>query len=259
MCAYHKKTNRAFSHRMFSRLAGLKSSNFLKLVMDGKRNLSRNTVFKFAKALKLTRSETHFFEPLVFFGQARNVEEKNRYFERLTQFRSLCEIKTIEASQYDYFSNWYFVALRELVDHPDFSENPETINRKLGLKLKTHEVEQAIKTLLDLKVIERGANGRLKTADERLATSPDIADLAVINFQKEMIKKAEEALEQTPVAQRDISSLTVNLTREQFDHIRERLGQVRREIHAAVTASPQSKAVYQINFQMFNLTEVPWK
>ena len=49
-----KQRRAAFSHRFFSRLAGLRSPNFLKLVMDGERNLGPETVPKFIHALGLT-------------------------------------------------------------------------------------------------------------------------------------------------------------------------------------------------------------
>ena len=66
--AFKKQESASFSFRNFSRLAGLKSSNFLKLVMDGKRNLSPQSIHQVAKAFKLSKGEADFFETLVFLG-----------------------------------------------------------------------------------------------------------------------------------------------------------------------------------------------
>ncbi len=48
-----KEADPVFSFRHFSKQAGFGSPNYLKLVMDGKRNLSAEAVFKFAKGLRL--------------------------------------------------------------------------------------------------------------------------------------------------------------------------------------------------------------
>ncbi|QQR81755.1 MAG: TIGR02147 family protein [Deltaproteobacteria bacterium] len=109
---FKKDEKLGFSFRTFSRLAGLKSSNFLKLIIDGKRNLSADAIHKFAKAFKLTKEETQFFETLVHFDQAQSVEEKNFYYERVMRSKSYQDVRPLDASQYTYFSNWHFVALR---------------------------------------------------------------------------------------------------------------------------------------------------
>src|SRR3954469_11829187 len=77
----------AFSHRFFSRLAGLRSPNFLKLVMDGERNLGPETVPKFSHAIGLTGESAAFFADLVTFTQAESVADKNRAFERISASR----------------------------------------------------------------------------------------------------------------------------------------------------------------------------
>ncbi|MCB1214760.1 MAG: TIGR02147 family protein, partial [Deltaproteobacteria bacterium] len=70
LVAYEKnRTNSKFSYRNFSRLAGLKSISYLKLVLDGERNLSADTMHGFAKAFKIKGEEREFFELLVNFDQ----------------------------------------------------------------------------------------------------------------------------------------------------------------------------------------------
>lgn len=258
MCVFKKGINGAFSYRTFSRLAGFRSSNYLKLVCDGKRNLSPKAVGQFAKALTLTKAEAHFFEALVQYTQAKNTDDKNRHFEKITQFKNHNKIRPLLQEQHTFFSHWYYVALLELISHEDFEETPKFINKKLNLKLSAKEVEKALQTLLDLKLIKRQSNGRLEKTEELLRSSPEIAELSVINFQQEMIRRASVALDQTPVEQRDISSLTLNLTKKQFEKIQSKINFFRKELHALLEEQAGPKSVYQVNFQLFNLTEVPW-
>src|SRR3989338_9919808 len=73
-----KQEKSAFSFRFFSRQAGFRSPNFLKLVMEGKRNLSPESIEKFAKGLKLNKNEADFFRRLVLLNQATTDRKSTR-------------------------------------------------------------------------------------------------------------------------------------------------------------------------------------
>ena len=68
---YKKLVNPYYSYRLFSMKAGFRAPNLLKLVMDGQRNLTCESVEKFARALKLSNTEAVFFKDLVLHNQGR--------------------------------------------------------------------------------------------------------------------------------------------------------------------------------------------
>lgn len=257
--AFKKEQTFGFSFRSLSRLAGFKSSNFLKFVLDEKRNLSTQGTLKLISALKLSNEESRFFETLVLFTQAKTNGEKNIYFERIAQFKNYTAVKQIDAQQYCYFSNWHYVALHELVLLKDFKESPNWINKKLKTNLSRMEIKRAIEGLLTLNLLMRDEQQRLRQTDQMLVVKPSIASLSITNFQKTMMSKASEALEKLPAEQREIASLTVAVSRKTFEKIRERLVQIRRELHALATEDNNPEAVAQLNMQLFTLSEVLWK
>src|SRR3989344_8603024 len=83
---YHtqKKQKASYSYKAFAEKAGLNSPNYLKLVMDGKRNLSHKNIKKFAKGLGLDRYSSEYFENLVYLNQAEEDELRNFYKGRLS-------------------------------------------------------------------------------------------------------------------------------------------------------------------------------
>src|ERR1700755_1809203 len=85
--AARKASGRGFSYRSFSRKAGLKSPNYLKLVIDGERNLSPDMAERFARACGLKDDEQRYFVDLVAFGQAATLSERNQHYARLTGFQ----------------------------------------------------------------------------------------------------------------------------------------------------------------------------
>ena len=71
--------NAALSYRYLSQKAGINSSAFFPQVIGGARNLAKRSLLKVCKALDLQGPEAEFFENLVFFNQARTVEEHSAH------------------------------------------------------------------------------------------------------------------------------------------------------------------------------------
>lgn len=68
---YKKQVNPYYSYRLFSMKAGFRAPNLLKLVMDGQRNLTRDSVCKFSQALKLSEQESAYFADMVLRNQGQ--------------------------------------------------------------------------------------------------------------------------------------------------------------------------------------------
>ncbi|MBI2067209.1 MAG: TIGR02147 family protein [Deltaproteobacteria bacterium] len=247
-----------FSFRSFSRLAGLSSPNFLKLVIEGKRNLGGDGIQSFIKGLRLNKEESVFFEDLVHFNQATTDEERNQHYQRLSRSRRYRQVKQIEKDYFVYFSRWYYAAIRELVLLPEFKEDPIWIASKLAPAITPNEARVAIELLLELGFIKRDKNGKLTQSERNITTEREVASLAIKNFHRQMIEKAAESIEKTSHEKRDISSLTVALSKEKFEETKRRIQEFRRELNVLLSEEGKADSVYQINFQIFNLTEVRW-
>ncbi len=82
MYAFKKEQYRQFSYRSFALKAGFSSPNFLKLVMDGQRNLTNESVAKIAQGFGLKKSERDYLENLVFMNQAQRHDERDHYYQK---------------------------------------------------------------------------------------------------------------------------------------------------------------------------------
>ena len=82
-----RQVDRKFSIRFFARRAGLKSENYLKVVMDGRRNLTTRNLPKFVKGLGLGPSQAEYFEALVNLNQARDLNERRNLLERVVHLK----------------------------------------------------------------------------------------------------------------------------------------------------------------------------
>jgi uncharacterized protein (TIGR02147 family) len=249
----------AFSHRFFSRLAGLRSPNFLKLVMDGERNLGPETVPKFIKALALTGEAAAFFADLVTFTQAESVADKNRAFERISSSRRFRSARRIEGDLFKYLSHWYYPAIRELAGREDFHENPKWIASELRPKISAAEAATAINLLLSLGLLVRDeATGKIVRGEPTITTDHEVVrSLAVTNFHRQMLERASDSIETIPSRHRDLAALTVCVSPATAAVVKDRIHKFREEMTQICDADTTGSVVYQLNIQWFPLSAIP--
>jgi uncharacterized protein (TIGR02147 family) len=250
-----KATCYGFSHRSFSRRVGLRSSNFLKLVMDGERNLTPEMAHRFAIGCGLGGREADYFCELVAFNQARTAAEQKRCHQRLFRFKQYREIHRLDEAQVAYHSTWYLPAIRELAARSDFRDDPKWIARVLRPRITPGEAKKAVDTLLDLGLLVREKTGSLRQSAPLVTTGAGPLGHHVVGYHRAMLERASEALDIVPREEREISSLTLCVSREVMLDLKERIRELRRELLQAAELQGEPDTVVQINFQLFPLSE----
>ncbi len=251
-----KENLSAFSYRYLARLAGFSSPNFFKLVMDGDRNLSSVSVEKFANALKLGHEEKRFFEDLVAFNQAESVEERNEAFEQLAASQRFRRARRIDSSMFEYLSRWYHPVIRELAAREDFREDPEWVAERLNPQVPVDKVADSLELLLEMGLLQREADGTVTRGNPSLTTGHEVRSLAIGNYHRQMLARAEESIESIDRSLRDISALTVCIDPENVDDLKERIHAFRETLLDLCDRDENPHTVFQMNFQLFPLSEV---
>lgn len=249
------KREHGLSYRGFSRLAKLRSPNYLKLIIDGDRRLSLRMADRFAKACGLEGEEARYFQSLVAFEQARSVEERNRAYLRMKRIRRYRRERELDLAQDQYHSHWYYPAIRELVTVDDFEEDPEWISRQLKPRVRPTDAAEALSTLQKLGFLVRDDQGRLQQATPTVTTGPEMRSLHLANFHRAMIQHGAEALDRVEPAQRDISGITLAVGNDGIARLRRAVQRFRRELLDLAELEEHPTQVVQMNFQLFPLSE----
>jgi len=249
-----KSDNPFYSYRLFSQKAGFKSPNFLKLVVDGKRNLTKESVYRVAKAFGLNKSESDYLENLVFLNQSKTLDEKNLYLTRVMRHRVKSDPKRIETSEYDYFSRWYNPVLCELVTAVDFADNYQKLAEAVVPAITASEAQKSVELLLNLGFIIRNEQGRYSRVSASLTTGPQVRSVAVANYHKAMMKLGADSIERFSASERDITSVTVAVSEETNRIIKEKLMRLRREILELAEADASPQRIMHLNLQFFPLS-----
>ncbi len=251
-----KAAGPGFSHRVFARRAGIESTNYLKLVMDGKRNLSPEMASRFASGYGLAKQEADFFCELVAFNQAKTSAQRERCYERLSSFRPYRALRKLDGEQATYHSTWYLPAIRELVARDDFRDDPKWIARQLLPRIRVTQARKALQVLETLGLLERDPSGKLRQRDAVVTTGDGPLGHHIVSYHRMMMAQAAEAIDSVPRDLREMSSLTLCVSEEVLHLLRRRIQKYRRELLNFAEREGPPERVVQVNFQLFPLSQL---
>lgn len=266
--AFKKSTTPGYSYAVFSQRAGVKSPNYLKLVMEGTRNLTSDNLLGFAKGLGLSEIETLYWENLVAFNQAKTPEQRRYYLMRLTHSplpkkgATDALIREIR-DEWDYFSSWHHAAIRELVLLLDAEPQPAAVAEMLMGRITAEQAQESLELLQRLGFLVRDpATGRLVQAQAlvRYFNHQDLANLMIRRFHRSTAELALECLDDEALHfERDYSGLTLAVSKHSLPRIKAKITAFRKELNEEFSIPPQAPAaqadqVFHLNLQLVPLT-----
>jgi uncharacterized protein (TIGR02147 family) len=129
-------------------------------ILNGKRGLSRESATALSKRLGFTKTETEVFCDLVESKHARSkivrLQATARLKDRAAQGVVL-KFLTLDQEKFNLLSDWYHLAIVELMKTPNYKDDPAWIAKRLGLA--AHQVSTALERMEKLSVIVK-QNGR---------------------------------------------------------------------------------------------------
>ena len=252
---FQKQVNPAFNFRSFAQEAGFRSSATLKRVMEGGHNLSVGAIEKFSNALKLKKDEADFFKNLVLFNQAKSSEQKEHFAKEVLKTKLHQKLKPLAQDQFDYWSGWYNLVLREMVNFDSFKENPQWIAEHILPAITSKTAERSLKKLLKLGLIKKNKNGKIEQMDSNIASGDQMIYTSLNKFHRNMIKLGMESIERFTKRERQVTAVTVSLDQDQLEKIKVLINQFRKDLLALSNEGKNPARVYQINFQLFPVTK----
>jgi uncharacterized protein (TIGR02147 family) len=250
-----RKINRqVFSYRWFSKRAGLTSPNFLHLVVKEQRHLSAESIEKVIEIFQLNKEEGDFFRNLVHFNKAKNLSEKEHFAAQLLRSRKFQNEYPLSKDQFEYYSKWYNIPVREVLNLQNPPVGEEEISQCLLPSISISEAREALDKLLALELIEM-KDGQYKPTQESISTGHKFASYGVVQYHKKMMSLASEALDRFPGVDREISSVTLGMSKETFLKIKKEIEDFRSRLMEMAENDQNKEAIYQMNFQLFPLSK----
>jgi uncharacterized protein (TIGR02147 family) len=261
LCQYYqeqKQINKGFSYGVMAKKTNISSRGLLKLIMDGKRNLSLNNIGGITAGLEFNKSESEYFLTMVLLSQAKNSEEKNKLYEKLMNFPQKRRISHLKREQYNLYSKWYFCFLYELILLKKPGQTLEGFCQwaadLLKSKLSLREIKDAYQQLVSLGLLVI-VDGQVKQSDKFIESNiKEEVSFAIQNFHREMMSQALAALEK-PLAEREFGGVTLAVRKSDLPRAKELIREFRNQFNLEFSANQGADSVYQLNIQFFELAD----
>jgi uncharacterized protein (TIGR02147 family) len=250
---YRKSAHKYFSYRAFAQKAGYTSSGLYLDLVKGRKNITDQLVSKFAKSLGLSEKEAIYFQLMVDYTHAGSPESKQEIFEKMSGMlpRSM---KILTRNQREYYSKWYYVAVRESLGVLNITDNYQDLALFLAPRISLPQAKQAIQLLASLELIEK-CDGFWRSRNNTISSGSEVDPLMVHQFQKEMVDLGKQAIGHFSRERRNISCTTMSVSPMGLERIIHKIDIFRREVIEIVRSDENERLVCQLNIQFFPLSK----
>ena len=255
-----KGSLRQYNYAVFSAAANIKSPNYLKMIIEGKRNLSEDMIGKFGKALGFNKEQTEEFRLLVNFTQATDPADRNIFLKKMSEHRVGVKLKTgeIDRKSFEKVPNWVAWIVYAMVDQEGVSFDTASLKALLRGKASEDEIENSLQALIASGELRRDEKtGEIKKARSLTESPEDIPVALVRKLQSQLMYLGLESIYQDQPTDREFGTLTMSLTKAEFEEIKFKLRQMRKGLNkdnSIARMKSKGERVYQLNIQLFPVT-----
>ena len=162
---------------------------------------------------------------------------------------------TLEKSQYEFFQKWYYSAILTLLDFYPFRSDYKALAAKLSPPITESQARKAVALLRKLKLIRKRNDGIFGLTNNIITSGEQWRSLAITSFQEETMRLGLESLHRYPKEERNISTLTITLSKKDLEEANEILKESRAALLKLAEKQKNPERVYQFNIQLFPLSQ----
>lgn len=252
---WRKEHESGFSHRQFSSEAGITSPNYLSRVLKGERSLSEEYCKKFCTALNLQKNEAGYFTVLVQFNNETDNLKKEAYLRTLLSLRYRQGIHRIDDKKLQFFSKWYYPVIRELAVLIDFKDDYNVLARNCIPRITAQQAQNAVKYLLKNGFLQLDKNGSLVRSEQIISSGDEVSSVILRNYHKKILEQSIDAIDTIDKDNRDISSLTLCVSKKTFAEIKKEIQSFRKRLLQMAKQDNNPEIICLTGFQLVPRSE----
>lgn len=231
--------NPRYSARAFAKSLGI-SHTLLSLILSGKRRVSKKLLKKMVGTLSISADDV------------LALQIQGRVPPPIDEDIADVEYKQISLDTFNLLADWQHYAILSLMELPNAKLDARWIARRLGIS--PLDAKLAVERLKRLKFIAF-KDGKWKQSTPPLKVENTEASAAATKHHKQLLKKAEDALENTAFAERDFSAMTFALDPKLIPIARKKIAAFRRRLVRELEAQGKPKEVYHLTVQIYPITK----
>ncbi len=229
-----RSINPRYSMSAFAKWLELPVSS-LHRIMKGERKVSAKLIEQIKLKFKLDEKQ---------FKKILGLEHEKASIENFLQ---------LEEDQFKLISEWFHFAIYSLTLHQNFKNDHNWIAKQLGLR--KYQVDEAIKRMMNLGMLEIGKNGKYQAAKGNVNVSKPNAN-SIKKHQLSLLEKAYKSVSQSKYEHRAHSTLTLAVNRKGMDLVRQKMDNFKAELEEIINTNfPEKDDVYHLTMSYFPAKE----
>jgi uncharacterized protein (TIGR02147 family) len=236
---------------------GYRSPRSIAMVLKGQRLPGQSMIEKLSQALRLDDHQHRYLELLVNLEkEKRNGGDEQPVIDELSRLSPNHVFQTNLSTQaFKNIADWYYLVIRQCVDLVGFRDSPQFIRNLLRNKIRIDQIKEAISGMLQLGVLERSPNGKLKKALGHVTTTTDKPSQAIKIHHRQMAQRAIDSLMELEVHDREFTTATFTFKNEQMEEAKTMIREFRDQFHKKFQAD-SGHSVAQLNVQFFKHADI---
>lgn len=231
----------SYSLRSFAGKIGVSPAS-LSQILSGKRRLSKKMAQQIAVRLCLSPGETHSLVQSAVLERFQDLSDPRP----ATNSTSASGFE-VEMDSFRIISDWYHLAILNLLELPTCKPDAAWFARRLGISLL--DAHQALQRLQRLGFIVKDGR-KLKRIRKSLSTPNGVPDAAIRKYHYQNLSKAEESLDRDTVDERDFGAITLAIDEANLEQAKKLVAKFRRQL-ATVLSGKNKTRVYTFVTQLF--------
>ena len=252
--AMHEQDHSYTKSRMSQQLGLPNSRSYMTDMLNGKQ-VTATFVDRFIHLFAFNQDEANFFRVLVKFNQAENPNERELYFEQLIALNKTPK-KYLYEQSYQYYKDWYNAAIRAILNVYDFDGNNYSgLAKTLIPAITATQAKNAVKLLLQLKLLEKNASGFLKPTANAISTEEFVRSEVIKQYQIKCLELAKNAIITTTSSSPQpgvITTNTISVSQRGRQRIEKQIERFRSQVRSLVHKDDDPPdTVYQMDVLFF--------
>ena len=236
------KRNPRYSLRSFARLLEMDPSS-VSQILSGKRQVSTKVIQKICENLSVT--------PKLKKDFLNQTKEK---FKKISneQLNSSPNYELMTEDAFAIISEWHHFALLELIQIDGFDPSPSWCSKALGIT--TLEAHMALDRMLRLGLLRSENNKIVRTNKSLTNFTEGMTSSAHKNLQRQILKMALDAIDQTDSSEKDITGMTMAIDTKKLPEAKKLIAKFRRDLCQYLENGDQNQ-VYQLGIQLYPISK----
>jgi len=250
---FRKSQNPRFSYTTWASELGFNNKTLLRLILQGKRQISAKSRQQFIAWLTLPEHETSYFEALIDYCQAGSTTQRQVSGARLIQLQRRNFLQVPISSESGVLQDVYGPIALTTISSAEPAMKKEDLATSLALNIT--RVEELVATFLKLGFIEE-KDGYLLASQQAFKIPDHFGNQGLRNYYQYWLQRAASAMD-LPYEIRRFRSLQIALSPEEFEELTKIFNDFVISLLGRVEKNTLSnRRLYLMNTALFPVTEL---